>query len=303
MPPNPAPSGLSLRAWRTLRKELIWIYQGAPGQQSGIAYKRSNTSLAWLVLRGHVSIESGRQRITARTGDWLLPSPDERLQFVSPRARLLSVKFTAAWPDGRNLYEYTPGLRFKAATFPALEIAARQLKRHLGDLLPIDQATPIQDIQPYLTTRLVPPTLLSKTDELMSAWLSTFADTMEAIGQAPTPMEGPDERVVRAVEAIQHHPTDEVFQEKKIARAAGLSVPHLIRLFRQRFGRSPLQYYQIERLAHAKHLLHTTGLPVKQIAYDLGFHSASHFCRWFHDRTSTTPLTYRRDETRHGRSF
>lgn len=294
---------LSLSAWRILRKELIWIYEGMPGEQAGYPFSRDATNLAWLVLQGSISVESGGQSIAAHAGEWLLPTPNQRTQHVSSRAHLLSVKFTCAWPDGRHLFEYTPGIRMKAADFPKLEMTARNLKKHLGDFMPIDQATPIKDIYPYNPTQLISPVRFSKADELFATWLSAFMAMMEAIGEVPTPVESPDERLVHAIEAIQCHPFDEPFRDQAIAKAAGLSLPHLNRLFRQRFGFTPHQYFQEERLARALRALYTTAVSVKQLAYDLGFHSPSHFCRWFRERQHTSPIAYRRKAQLCKRSF
>jgi len=76
---------------------------------------------------------------------------------------------------------------------------------------------------------------------------------------------------------------------------AGTSQPHLHRLFRRRFGRTPLQHFQEHRLRHAKRALAATAAPVKQIAFELGFRSSSHFGQWFRKLTRQTPMQYRHE--------
>ncbi|MGZ5134411.1 MAG: AraC family transcriptional regulator [Flavitalea sp.] len=46
-------------------------------------------------------------------------------------------------------------------------------------------------------------------------------------------------------------------------------------------------------ITEAKQLLHQTGLSVKEMAFELGFHSDSHFLRFFKIHTGVTPSTYR----------
>ena len=46
----------------------------------------------------------------------------------------------------------------------------------------------------------------------------------------------------------------------------------------------------------AKNLLYHTSMSVKEIAFQLGFQSASHFFRFFKKHTGMSPLGYRKSE-------
>jgi AraC family transcriptional regulator, transcriptional activator of pobA len=48
-------------------------------------------------------------------------------------------------------------------------------------------------------------------------------------------------------------------------------------------------------LNEAKSLLHLTGLSVKEVAYELGFQSPSHFFRFFKQHSGYSPLAYRKN--------
>ena len=49
----------------------------------------------------------------------------------------------------------------------------------------------------------------------------------------------------------------------------------------------------LKLISESKYLLHLTNLSVKQIAYELGFESASNFFRFFKRHTGNSPLEYR----------
>ena len=79
-----------------------------------------------------------------------------------------------------------------------------------------------------------------------------------------------------------------------LARAAGFSRFHFARLFRQRYGETPLGCLSRRRLWHAKELLTSTSEPVIQVCLAVGFQSPGSFSTWFQKRTGQSPLAYRR---------
>lgn len=86
---------------------------------------------------------------------------------------------------------------------------------------------------------------------------------------------------------------------QQIARAAGLSVRQLERLFKQRVGRTPSNYYRELRLHHARLMLMRGASSILSIALGAGFASASHFSRRYREYFGRTP----REERRYAGSF
>ena len=62
-----------------------------------------------------------------------------------------------------------------------------------------------------------------------------------------------------------------------IARAAGVSRFHVIRLFRRAYGMTPFQYRRRLRLQRAEELLRA-GLRAVDVAFEVGFADQSHMC-------------------------
>jgi AraC family transcriptional regulator len=78
-----------------------------------------------------------------------------------------------------------------------------------------------------------------------------------------------------------------------IARVASLSPFHFQRLFREAFGRTPMQYLQARRLAVAQRLLAATDRPVTDICFDVGFESLGAFSWLFRRRLGLSPKEFR----------
>lgn len=80
----------------------------------------------------------------------------------------------------------------------------------------------------------------------------------------------------------------------QVARAAGLSKFHLLRLFKAAFGQTPMKYAEGLRLDRAAERLRTNGGLVDEIAYAAGYESLSAFGRAFRRRFGAAPTAYRR---------
>ena len=78
-----------------------------------------------------------------------------------------------------------------------------------------------------------------------------------------------------------------------MAKTAGLSTNHLLRMFRQVFHQSPYQYIVSRRIERARYLLRQTDQPVTDICLAVGFESLGSFSWLFRRRTGLSPLAYR----------
>jgi AraC family transcriptional regulator len=72
----------------------------------------------------------------------------------------------------------------------------------------------------------------------------------------------------------------------------------LLRLFRATTGMPPSQYIQETKLDKAKTLLTTSKLTMKQIAFEAGYATASHFSTKFRQLTGLTPSEFRNKSRR-----
>lgn len=78
-----------------------------------------------------------------------------------------------------------------------------------------------------------------------------------------------------------------------IARAAGMSIRSLIRLFGKEVGTSVVEFILRRRIARASDLLRRTDHTCAEIAFEVGFGSVQHFNRIFRRYQLTSPRQWR----------
>jgi AraC-like DNA-binding protein len=101
---------------------------------------------------------------------------------------------------------------------------------------------------------------------------------------------GPTERRKLRDFMLSHLAEDVSLSE--LAAVVGLGPRHFSKLFGSAFGCSPYRYVLNLRLAEAARLLTSTSRDVREIAYELGFCSQSHFTAMFRKAYGLTPARY-----------
>ena len=100
-----------------------------------------------------------------------------------------------------------------------------------------------------------------------------------------------DDRVMRAVTMIEQ----DLAQTRSIddlAGAACLSVSQFKTLFRKALGRSCTEYLTMRRMDRARTLLMNTDMPVRIVAYEVGYSDPSAFSRRFRTYFGQTPREF-----------
>lgn len=91
-----------------------------------------------------------------------------------------------------------------------------------------------------------------------------------------------------------HNECQRPWSLESMARLAGYSSYHFLRLFRTIMGKTPNRYLTDCRLARAKLLLVSTDLTVAEIAAQSGFQQSSYLIKVFKQMEGMTPNQYRR---------
>ena len=102
-----------------------------------------------------------------------------------------------------------------------------------------------------------------------------------------------NDTVSKAMHFIQEHYMNPI-SLLDVATHVNMSQFHFSRLFKKDCGYSPHEYLILTRLNRAKHLLKTTGLPVKVIAQKVGYQNVSSFTNAFTDRVGISPTLFRK---------
>ncbi len=129
--------------------------------------------------------------------------------------------------------------------------------------------------------------------EKETAMYSAFAEIIAACADGVKTPEivGPEPKAVRIAKEVLAADLDAKLSLQDVARHAGVSRFHLIRVFKQATGLSPHAFRTQQRIHHAKHLI-KRGAPFAQIALETGFTDQSHFTNTFKRLTGATPGQY-----------
>jgi transcriptional regulator GlxA family with amidase domain len=98
------------------------------------------------------------------------------------------------------------------------------------------------------------------------------------------------------VSTVLRYVTDhmsEAFSMEQLADAVSVSRRTFSRLFAKYANVTPAVFVEQVRVDHARKLLENTDSPLKTVAYECGFHSATHMRMIFSRRLDTTPRQYR----------
>jgi AraC-like DNA-binding protein len=101
-----------------------------------------------------------------------------------------------------------------------------------------------------------------------------------------------DRRIQQTLTYIHRHLGDRI-ELDKLAEETCVSKDHLIRLFKQATGETPVNYIIRRKLEQAELLLTTTSMSVKNIAAELGYDDTSYFIRVFRKHSNMSPQEYR----------
>jgi transcriptional regulator GlxA family with amidase domain len=91
---------------------------------------------------------------------------------------------------------------------------------------------------------------------------------------------------------------DQPHNVQSLAVHMGISVRHLTRLFNQALRQSPAEWLEQQRIFHARQLLETGEMAVKQVAAQCGFSSVDILRRAFVRQLSVTPSQYQKQYSR-----
>ena len=106
---------------------------------------------------------------------------------------------------------------------------------------------------------------------------------------AVAPQETPITRVQNHVLAN----LEQYFTVESMAALVDMSARHFARLFAKDVQMTPMAFLQGARIDRARHLLETTELPLKTVAFHAGFGSVRHMRFLFSEKLGLTPTQYR----------
>ncbi|AXY77187.1 AraC family transcriptional regulator [Paraflavitalea soli] len=96
------------------------------------------------------------------------------------------------------------------------------------------------------------------------------------------------EKIIRAREILLQH-IGEPITIKELSRKVAINECYLKKGFKELFGTTVFDFYQSQRMEHARYLLYEKGLSVTEVSMMLGYSSISHFSTAFKKHTGLKP--------------
>lgn len=96
------------------------------------------------------------------------------------------------------------------------------------------------------------------------------------------------EKVMKAREILLQH-IGEPITIKELSRKVAMNECYLKKGFKEMFGTTIFDFYQSQRMEHAKYLLYEKGVTVTDVSVMLGYSSISHFSTAFKKHTGLKP--------------
>ena len=96
------------------------------------------------------------------------------------------------------------------------------------------------------------------------------------------------EKIIKARQVLLDH-IGEPLTIKELSRKVAINECYLKKGFKELFGTTIFDFYQSQRMEHAKYLLYDKGLSVTEVSSLLGYSSISHFSTAFKKHTGIKP--------------
>lgn len=103
----------------------------------------------------------------------------------------------------------------------------------------------------------------------------------------------PQETAITRVQTQVLERLDQAFTIESMAQLAGMSTRHFARVFAKEVQMTPMAFLQGARIDRARHLLESTDLPLKTVAFHAGFGSVRHMRFLFSEKLGLNPTQYR----------
>ena len=200
----------------------------------------------------------------------------------------------------RDVFEPSRGLRVLLVHFDwegAEEFFARVNNRTLCDLDFAARAEAMRRID-FMYDRWERDELgkLDAGIQLHALLMLFYASVVRSAGKAGAAQKRMRPDVMRQVKFYLTQNYSSQITLEQLARHFEISSANLSRLFRREFGVGFNRYLTTLRLESAMALLHSTTLPVSEVALRCGFSDSSYFIRIFREHFGATPKCYRRGD-------
>ncbi len=225
---------------------------------------------------------------TVRKGEFVFLVPDSYIQIhsITRNFRFYFAAFSAAFLDKVNMtsttFEFIPAI----SQNPVLKLSET--------LYPL-----FTDFYELLFKWSTCPELSVNTNSVKSV-LSIIMQQIAPLYSVQHPAgqgkAGRDREIYRQFIILLHEFYDREHRISFYAERIGITVQHFCNTVKKTTGKRATEIIDKFLIMEAKTRLRFTDMPVKNIAFGLGFSNSNFFFKWFRNHTGLTPLQYRNGE-------
>jgi AraC-like DNA-binding protein len=247
-------------------------------REAGLPRHRHSWPELGVVLKGRLNAAIDHTLYEARKGDWLIVRPHiAHGEFCLESQAEYCVMWFGFTPDFfLSMTRWTPerGYGCELYGIPKCEDAG------LGAAISAMFEDPSQ-----------PPGRIQLTLARLAVWW------LEMLHPPPSQPDAPAHSLVEKVERILQTSARRLPSVAELAKRLGLSVSHLSRQFHARTGQTLHHAILGSRIERARRYLADPSLPMKEIAYLLGFATSQHFSAVFRRFAGVSPTAFRLELT------
>lgn len=274
--------------WQGLRFEWLWVYYGdVPSAESWSRQITVPAGWFW-VDRGLAKIQVDDHLIAVKPGQGFFSAPGTRRQWFAEGTRLLSVGMRCLTSKGLPLFR-------EGLNLTATRLASEPLRQATLDLFRAvhgrRRRVTFQEASAPCSRSLI---TWCDHEAAFREWFRSYLVGLRRLG-VPTTVSNScgDTRLDYLLESLGDWPLDQPLRLNEVALQSGLGERRARDLLRARLGLSPQAWQDKRRLEFAQTALRSDSLPIKEIAFALGFRHPPHFTSWFKRATTMTPSAFR----------
>ncbi|PTY03967.1 hypothetical protein DB346_02650 [Verrucomicrobia bacterium LW23] len=251
----------------------------------------------------HGVVEIGGERFALRPGDVTLSPPHVGSSYeLRDASHHLCIHFFVEAAAGGDT-EVAPGFFFP------LHVPASAGGAALGDSMQAIHDITRHPARTEAERALMEAAATARLEALLLAGGLRFADLASECPSAPAANRSPGSGGLQAASGAARRRTSDAALEAarerlerdyakaipiaELVRGSGLSAHYFAARFHQRFGVTAAGYLLRVRMEMARHLLLTTDLPVKEVAYECGIADPQYFNKQFRRTTGLSPSEFR----------
>ncbi|MDA3873870.1 MAG: AraC family transcriptional regulator [Kiritimatiellae bacterium] len=271
--------------------EALWYWEGPVRRyyKTLRGWRSSRELTLWHLTRGEVELlwRDGSQRVTA--GKWIVPTPMCRNERFSADAEVRSLRLLALHRDGALLLNPDAPLVFPGSedsgVHQAFDGLGELVRNRMGEEPGRKTLFREMDLEPEHFFEL---------RALTSSCFTSLVRELRKMGMSVPGSSTAHPAVSASLHYLGERDLRHPLKEIDIAHAAGVSLPHLRRLFREQTG-CTLKVWDAQRIENGvRRQLRAGDRSIKEISIDFGFYSPSHFSRWFRERFGRSPTEFQR---------